>query len=55
MKFVDKKVIIFDFDGTLIDSEPDLALALNYMLDKLNRETYTQSVISHWVGNGAET
>ncbi|HIC78043.1 MAG TPA: phosphoglycolate phosphatase, partial [Sulfurovum sp.] len=24
-------------------------------LDKLNRETYTQSVISHWVGNGAET
>lgn len=55
MKFVDKKVIIFDFDGTLIDSEPDLALALNYMLDRLNRETYTQSVISHWVGNGAET
>jgi len=55
LKFVDKKVIIFDFDGTLIDSEPDLALALNYMLDKLNRETYTQSVISHWVGNGAET
>jgi len=55
LKFIDKKVIIFDFDGTLIDSEPDLALALNYMLDKLNRETYTQSVISHWVGNGAET
>lgn len=55
LKFTDKKVIIFDFDGTLIDSEPDLALALNYMLGKLNREGYTQEVISHWVGNGAET
>ncbi len=54
MKFIDKKAIIFDFDGTLIDSEPDLALALNHMLQQLNRETYTQEIISHWVGNGAE-
>ena len=54
MKFKDKKVIIFDFDGTLIDSEPDLAVAINHMLRQLNRETYTQEIISHWVGNGAE-
>lgn len=54
-KFTDKKVIIFDFDGTLIDSEPDLALAINHMLKQLKREVYTQEVIAHWVGNGAET
>ena len=55
LKFTDKKVIIFDFDGTLIDSEPDLALARKHMLEQLNREVYSQEMISHWVGNGAET
>ena len=54
-KFIDKKVIIFDFDGTIIDSEPDLALALNYMLEQLDRDVYSQELISGWVGNGAET
>jgi phosphoglycolate phosphatase len=55
LRFGNKKAIIFDFDGTLIDSEPDLALAINHMLKELNREGYTQEIISHWVGNGAET
>ena len=55
MKFLNKKVIIFDLDGTLIDSSPDLALAINHMLKKLNRETFSLEEIHHWVGNGAET
>jgi phosphoglycolate phosphatase len=54
LKFINKKVIIFDLDGTLIDSSPDLALAINYMLKSLERETFTTDTIHYWVGNGAE-
>ncbi len=54
MRFNNKKAILFDLDGTLIDSVPDLALAINDMLEKLNRETYAQDIIRYWVGNGAD-
>ena len=54
MKFTNKEVIIFDLDGTLIDSSPDLALAINHMLKRLDRETFTVETIHYWVGNGAE-
>jgi len=53
MKFVNKKVIIFDLDGTLIDSVPDLALSINDMLEALHRNTFSQETIRFWVGNGA--
>jgi len=55
MKFINKKVIIFDLDGTLIDSSPDLALAINHMLKSINRDTFSLDEIHHWVGNGAQT
>lgn len=55
MRFLNKKVIIFDLDGTLIDSSPDLALAINHMLQTINRDTFTLDKIHRWVGNGAET
>ncbi len=55
MKFFNKKVIIFDLDGTLIDSSPDLALAVNHMLKSINRDTFSLDEIHHWVGNGAST
>ncbi|MEA1953676.1 MAG: phosphoglycolate phosphatase [Campylobacterota bacterium] len=54
MKFINKKVILFDLDGTLIDSAPDLAHSVNYMLKKMNRKTFSESTIRSWVGNGAE-
>jgi len=54
LKFNNKKVILFDLDGTLINSGPDLALAVNHMLQSLNRETFSEDVIDGWVGNGAQ-
>lgn len=55
MKFNHKKLIMFDLDGTLVDSAPDLALAINHMLITLKRDTFTPDKIRSWVGNGAET
>ncbi len=55
MKLKDKKLLIFDLDGTLIDSSGDLALSVNHTLKTLNLPTYDIETIHHWVGNGAET
>ena len=48
-----KQLLIFDFDGTLIDSVPDLAAAINIMLEQLGLPTYSLDTIKGWVGNGS--
>ncbi len=48
-----KQLLIFDFDGTLIDSVPDLADATNAMLTTLGKDTYPIGTIRNWVGNGS--
>ena len=48
-----KSLLIFDFDGTLIDSVPDLAAAINGMMAKLDRAPYPIADIRNWVGNGS--
>lgn len=47
------KLIIFDLDGTLVDSAPDLALAINAMLDDLKLSGVSEDLVRHWVGNGS--
>jgi len=53
LKFSNKEVILFDLDGTLIDSAPDLAFAINHMLSSLARPVFSEEIIRTWVGNGA--
>ena len=55
MKIENKKLIIFDLDGTLIDSVPDLAISINLMLQELKHAEFNESTIRQWVGNGALT
>ena len=46
-------LVIFDLDGTLIDSKLDLAHAVNATLAHLSREPLPHEVIYSYVGNGA--
>ena len=48
------KCIIFDLDGTLIDSGPDLANSLNYVLKKQGFKDVNQSILGSLIGGGAE-
>ncbi|MEH6470085.1 MAG: phosphoglycolate phosphatase [Halopseudomonas sp.] len=47
------ELVLFDLDGTLIDSVPSLALAVDQMLAQLQREPAGQDKVRQWVGNGA--
>ncbi|MGH1542284.1 MAG: phosphoglycolate phosphatase [Arenicella sp.] len=47
------KMVLFDLDGTLIDSAPDLAVAINLMMQDLDRPQYVESTILQWIGNGS--
>ena len=48
-----KPIILFDLDGTLIDSAPDLVGTLNIILKRHGRTTLTISAVKKLVGNGA--
>ena len=48
-----KPIILFDLDGTLIDSAPDLVETLNIVLKRHGRTTLTISAVKKLVGNGA--
>ena len=48
-----RHLILFDLDGTLIDSAADLYRAMNLSLEKLNLPLVTEAQIRIWVGKGA--
>lgn len=47
-------LVLFDLDGTLVDSVPDLARAVDQMLAALGREPAGVAGVREWVGNGVE-
>lgn len=44
--------LLFDLDGTLIDTAPDLADAANHMLSALGRSTFDEATVAGWIGDG---
>src|ERR1700757_1116031 len=47
------RLVIFDLDGTLIDSERDLAASVNAMLVQYGRKELPLEVIGTYIGDGA--
>lgn len=46
------KTLLFDLDGTLIDSQADLVASVNYVLSKLGHPVQTRDQIVPRIGNG---
>ena len=49
----EKKVVIFDLDGTLLDTLCDLGDSLNRMLEHFGYPTHSYDKVKEMVGNGA--
>ena len=47
------RALIFDLDGTLIDSKQDLIRSVNAMLVEMGREKLHEDTISGYIGHGA--
>jgi|TARA_B100001142_G_C14282517_1_gene635513 phosphoglycolate phosphatase len=48
-----KEIIVFDLDGTLINSAPDLCYALNQTLSEINIPEITLQEVMGYLGDGA--
>ena len=48
-------ILIFDLDGTLIDSAPDIHAAVNLVMLEENLPEFTATEVRGFVGNGVET
>jgi phosphoglycolate phosphatase len=47
------RLVTFDLDGTLIDSVPDLAMAIDVMLTERGYPAAGEEKVAGWVGNGS--
>jgi len=54
MALRDARAVVFDLDGTLIDSLPDIALHVNAMLAGRGLAPRSPAEIGEWVGYGVE-
>ena len=53
VNFSQVRALIFDLDGTLIDSKRDLIRSVNVMLKEMGREELHEETISGYIGHGA--
>ncbi len=47
------ELVLFDLDGTLVDSVPDLAYSIDLALRELDMPMHGDEIIRTWVGRGA--
>ncbi len=47
-------MLLFDLDGTLVDSVPDLAFSVDIMMEKMGHPVCGDERVRNWVGNGVE-
>jgi phosphoglycolate phosphatase len=47
------RAYLFDLDGTLVDSAPDICTALNTALDAGGLPPVSEALTRHWVGHGS--
>ena len=47
------EALVFDLDGTLIDSAPDIAAALNLVLERNRWPTQSVETVERFIGFGA--
>jgi phosphoglycolate phosphatase len=48
-----QRLIIFDLDGTLVDSLPDLTRAVNAAMADFGRPPVAREVVAPWIGRGS--
>ncbi|GAM72253.1 phosphoglycolate phosphatase [Vibrio sp. JCM 19236] len=48
------KFIAFDLDGTLVDSVPDLTVAVDKAMRSMGHDGVSEEQVREWVGNGAD-
>src|SRR4029078_10173988 len=48
-----RPVLIFDLDGTLVDSKKDLTASVNYIRQRFDLPALTEDEIARFIGDGA--
>ena len=51
-KLDQRDLLLFDLDGTLVDSAYDLYRAMNLSLERLQLPTVTEQQVRVWIGKG---
>jgi len=49
------EIVLFDLDGTLVDTVPDLAYCIDQTMLQMNLPVRGEKSVRHWVGNGVES